>query len=87
MQEIERNKNLGLSLVGFIDDDIRKQDRRFLGYPVLGGKDRLNEIVERYHSSEVIISFRNMDRTALNLLKKECSPLGVNLSHLRVIID
>ena len=87
MQEIERNKNLGLSLVGFIDDDIRKQDRRFLGYPVLGGKDNLNEIVERYHISEVIISFRNMDRTALNLLKKEFSPLGVNLSHLRVIID
>ena len=87
MQEIERNENLGLSLVGFIDDDIRKQDRRFLGYPVLGGKDRLNEIVDKHHISDVIISFRNIDRTALNLLKKECIPLGVNLSHLRVIID
>jgi len=87
MQEIERNQNLGLALVGFIDDDIRKQNMRLLGYPVIGGKDRLSKIMERYQISEVIISFRNMDRVALNSLKKECSALGVNLSHLKVLID
>jgi UDP-GlcNAc:undecaprenyl-phosphate GlcNAc-1-phosphate transferase len=87
MQEIERNENLSLALVGFIDDDIRKQSKRFLGYPVFGGKDRLNEIVDRYQISEVIISFQNMDRAAMSSLKKECSALGVNLSHLSVIID
>jgi UDP-GlcNAc:undecaprenyl-phosphate GlcNAc-1-phosphate transferase len=87
IQEIERNKNLGLALVGFIDDDIRKQNMRFLGYPVIGGKDRLSEIMERHRISEVIISFRNVDRVALNSLKKECSAMGVNLSHLNVLID
>jgi FlaA1/EpsC-like NDP-sugar epimerase len=87
MQEIERNENLSLALVGFIDDDIRKQSKRFLGYPVFGGKDHLNEIVDRYQISEVIISFQNMDRAAMSSLKKECSALGVNLSHLSVIID
>jgi len=87
MQEIERNENLSLALVGFIDDDIRKQSKRFLGYPVFGGKDRLNEIVDRYQISEVIISFQNMDKAAMSSLKKECSALGLNLSHLRVIID
>lgn len=73
--------------MGFIDDDIRKQDRRFLGYPVLGGKDRLNEIVGKHHISDVIISFRNMDKGARDFLKRHCSAMGVNLSHLRVIID
>ena len=87
MQEIERNENLGLAPMGFIDDDIRKQSRQFLGYPVFGGKDRLNEIVKKYHISEVIISFRNMDEGAMDSLKKGCKALGVNLSHLRVIID
>ena len=87
MQEIEGNRNLGLALVGFIDDDIRKQDRRFLGYPVFGGKDCLNEIVDKYQISDVIISFRNMDRAALNSLKKACTSLGVNLSRLNILID
>lgn len=88
MQEIERNANLGLALVGFIDDDIRKKDMRFLGYPVFGGKDRLKEIVDEYGVSEVIISFRNMDETALNSLKKECDALAsVNLRHLKVLIE
>jgi len=87
MQEIERNKNLGLALVGFIDDDIRKQDRRFLGYPVFGGKGCLNEIIDKYQISEVIISFRNMDRLTLNSLKKGCNALGVNLSRLDIVIE
>ncbi len=87
MQEIEGNRDLGLALVGFIDDDIGKQNRRFMGYPVFGGKDCLKEVVDRQGISEVVISFRNMDKDALNSLKKECSTLDVNLSHLRVLIE
>lgn len=87
MQEIERDRNLGLELVGFIDDDIGKQNRRFLGYPVFKGTDCLDEIVDRYRISEVIISFRNMDRVARDSLKRECTTLGVNLSRLKVSID
>jgi len=87
MQEIERNKNLKLALVGFIDDDIRKQKRKFVGYQVFGGKDRLSEIVNKNHISDVIISFRNMDKVSRDSLKEECSSLGVNLSRLNIIIE
>jgi UDP-GlcNAc:undecaprenyl-phosphate GlcNAc-1-phosphate transferase len=87
MQEIEQNQNLELALVGFVDDDIRKQNRKFQGYPVFGGKDRLSEIVNKNHISEVIISFRNIDRAVRDSLKRECSSLGVNLSHLNIVIE
>ena len=87
MQEIERNKNLGLALVGFIDDDIGKQNRRFLGYPVVGGKDCLKEVINKHHILEVIISFRKIDKKALNLLKKQYSLMGVNLSCLNIGIE
>jgi len=87
MQEIERNQHLGLALVGFIDDDIRKQNRKFGGYPIFGGKDRLREIVHRNHISEVIISFQNVDRVAKDALRRACSSLGVNLSQVKVSID
>jgi len=87
MQEIERNQHLGLALVGFIDDDIRKQNRKFAGYPIFGGKDCLSEIVHKNAISEVIVSFQNIDRGAKDALKRECSSLGVNLSRVRVSID
>jgi UDP-GlcNAc:undecaprenyl-phosphate GlcNAc-1-phosphate transferase len=87
MQEIERNQHLGLALVGFIDDDIRKQNRKFGGYPIFGGKDRLDEIVHRNHISEVIVSFQNLERVAKDALRRECSSLGVNLSQVKVSID
>ena len=87
MQEIEGNRNLGLTLVGFIDDDLGKQKRRFLGYPVFGGKGSLDEIVKKYKVSEVIVSFRNMDKEAMNSLKRDCSALGVNPSRLNITIE
>lgn len=87
MQEIEKNENLGLALIGFIDDNIQKQNRRLKGYPVFGGKDRLNEIVKKYHISEVIISFRNMDKGARDSLRRDCNALDVNVSCLKILIS
>ena len=87
MQEIEQNEKLGLALVGFIDDNIEKQNRRLKGYPVFGGKDRLNEIVKKYRIPEVIISFRNMDKGVRDSLRTDCNALGVNVSRLKILID
>ncbi|MFW6147006.1 MAG: glycosyl transferase [Thermodesulfobacteriota bacterium] len=87
MQEIEGNGNLGLAPVGFLDDDAGKQKKRFLGYPVLGGRDSLRELVHKYRIAEVIVSFRNIDREAMNSLRRECIALGVNLSRLHISIE
>jgi len=87
MQEIEGNRNLGLALVGFIDDDMGKQKRRFLGYPVFGGKDSLREVIKKHRVAELIVSFRSIDREAMNSLKKDCMALGVNLSQLHIGIE
>jgi len=87
VREIERNQDMELVVIGFIDDDIRKQNKTFMGYPVLGGKDRLSEIIDRRRISEVVISFRSMDKTALDSLKKDCNELDVNIGRLKVFID
>jgi len=87
MQEIEGNRNLGLALVGFIDDDIGKQKRRFLGYPVFGGRGSLQEVIRKHGVTELIVSFRSIDREAMNFLKKDCMALGVNLSQLHIVIE
>lgn len=87
MQEIEGNSNLGLAPVGFLDDDAGKQKRRFLGYPVFGGRESLGEVVDKQRITEVIVSFRNIDREAMNSLKRDCTALGVNLSRLHISIE
>jgi len=87
MQEIEGNRNLGLALVGFIDDDRGKQNKRFLGYPVFGGKESFHEVIRKHRITELIVSFRSIDREAMNFLKKDCMALGVNLSKLHIGIE
>jgi exopolysaccharide biosynthesis polyprenyl glycosylphosphotransferase len=44
------------SIVGFIDDDPKKQAIDVLGYPVLGGSERLLEIIEDKGVSNLIIA-------------------------------
>jgi FlaA1/EpsC-like NDP-sugar epimerase len=46
-REIRGNPALGYRVVGFVDDDPRKQGARLLGLPVLGPGDRLRAIAAR----------------------------------------
>jgi len=58
IKEIETNKDLGLAVVGFIDDNPRIHRRRIKGYPVLGGRGDLKEIVKKHEIRKIIVSFR-----------------------------
>jgi len=55
-RECRRNPKLGYHPVGFLDDDPRKQSRAVLGLPVLGGVDKLAEILEREKVEGILIS-------------------------------
>lgn len=64
LREIECNKALGLKAVGFIDDNDSLKGRRIRGYSVLGTREDLLRIVDRYGIEELIVSFReNGDQT------------------------
>ena len=55
-RECRRNPKLGYRPVGFLDDDPRKQGRAVLGLPVLGGVDKLAEVLEREKVEGILIS-------------------------------
>lgn len=59
VQEIKSNGCLGLSIVGFIDDNPQKIGKRIFGHPVLGNMNHILEIARKYHVKEIIISFRD----------------------------
>ncbi len=76
LREIEWNKALGLKAVGFIDDNSTLHGRRIRGYPVLGGKEDLLRIVDKYGIEEVIVSFRENGERTKEEIQKELERVG-----------
>jgi UDP-GlcNAc:undecaprenyl-phosphate GlcNAc-1-phosphate transferase len=89
MREIETNRNLGLALVGFIDDNRRKQRGRIMGYPVFGGQDGLDRIIKKHHIQEIIISFKQDGENKRKEVKDLCRSLGaeVEVKQMKLVIS
>ena len=52
----ELSKNPGFDIIGFIDDDPRKASIRLHGRKVMGGREDIRNIVDRYGIQEIIIA-------------------------------
>ena len=87
LREIEQNQGLGLTVIGFMDDDVRKHNSHLFGYPILGGVEELSRFYEKHQISELIISFKNLDKAAEDELKKKCKLLNISLNHLKISIQ
>jgi FlaA1/EpsC-like NDP-sugar epimerase len=56
LREAHRNPQLGLEIVGFLDDDPVKHGKRIYGSPVLGALNQLARVVEANDVNEVVIA-------------------------------
>ncbi|MFO8085873.1 MAG: glycosyl transferase [Desulfobacterales bacterium] len=61
LREILNNKRLGISPVGFIDDDVLKAGKKLLGYPVLGTFNDLENICRVHDVAGLLKSFNHKD--------------------------
>ena len=61
LRECKRNKKLGYSPVGFIDDNKAKHGRSLNGLLILGGKTELIQIITKTNTKGLIISTREVD--------------------------
>jgi exopolysaccharide biosynthesis polyprenyl glycosylphosphotransferase len=43
-------------LIGFVDDDLKKQGKSHHGFAVLGTSEKLLEIIEDYHISDIVVA-------------------------------
>jgi FlaA1/EpsC-like NDP-sugar epimerase len=86
LREILNNQNLGLTPVGFIDDDVRKRRRRIQGYKVLGGRDDLAKMVRKYNVSEVIVATDKIRAENLEATCIVCEDMGVAVRNLELSI-
>ena len=89
MREIETNHDLGMVLVGFIDDNTRIHGRKIQGYQVFGGLERLEKIIKEHHIEEIIVSFKKNGKEKKREVNNLCRNIDVNVevTQMRLVIS
>ncbi len=77
VREMERNPHLGMTPVGFLDDDRAKLGKRIFDLPVLGATRSLAGVVQEQKVDEVIIAMPTASGSLLRSIAEECRQLGV----------
>jgi len=89
LKEIQSNPDLGLQLVGFVDDNPRLRGRKIKGYPVLGDAEKLGEIIRAHDIRTIIVSFKRAGAEKASDIKSLCDRLAmkVDVRQMQVLIS
>ncbi len=83
LREIESNPELGMRVVGFLDDDPRKCLRRVNGYPVFAPA-RLEEMIHRREFDEIVVSTHKLDPKRLRSVAERCAAAGLSVRRFSI---
>jgi FlaA1/EpsC-like NDP-sugar epimerase len=88
LREILRNRELGLSPVGFVDDDVRKRGLRIDGVPVRGNTEGdLPRILDEADPGEVIIAIPSAPGVTRARVVRECRKRSVPVRTLPTVFE
>ena len=89
MKEIETNRDLGMTIVGFIDDNSMIHGRKIQGYQVLGGQEGLENIIKKHNIQEIIVSFKQNGKEKKREVNNLCRNIeaDVNVTQMRLVIN
>jgi UDP-GlcNAc:undecaprenyl-phosphate GlcNAc-1-phosphate transferase len=87
IRELQNHEHQRYRVLGFIDDDPRKQRLRVLGHPVLGGFDTLEVLAREQAVDAVVVSVRYMDAERLRRMEELCVANGIMLSRLHFRLE
>jgi FlaA1/EpsC-like NDP-sugar epimerase len=77
-RELRANGKLGLTPVGFVDDDVTKHGLEMQGLPVLGPVARLIDYRERFRADEVIIAMPSAPGSVIRETMRRARQAGLN---------
>jgi UDP-GlcNAc:undecaprenyl-phosphate GlcNAc-1-phosphate transferase len=85
VRECRNNSNVGYRPIGFLDDDPRKEGRTVLGLRVLGGADKLPDIIQRQKVEGCIISSPSILANGhAEQIRSVCQERGLWVKQLRL---
>ena len=87
VREIRQNPRLHLNVVGYVDDDVKKQGIFFQGVKVLGQQDKLARICRKKLVEEVIIAIPSATGSQIRGILEKCQEAGVKSKTLPGVGD
>lgn len=87
IREIKRNKSLNYRPVGFIDDDAGKMGSKIQGYPVLGQRNKMRDLISRFRVNELIVAVPSLSPRDLTEIAKACGDCGVTFKKVKRLFD
>jgi FlaA1/EpsC-like NDP-sugar epimerase len=77
LREMQKNPQLNIKPVAFVDDDHDKKGMEIHGVRVMGGLEDVDEVVERVFADEVVIAIPTAPGPVVRLLTEECRAKGI----------
>ena len=75
VKESRINPNFPYRIVGFLDDNVNKIGGKVYGLKVLGGLDKVREVVEKKDISKIIISMPSVSQNKVSNILKEINKI------------
>ncbi len=72
VKEMQKNRQINLEPIGFLDDDPAKQKHSLLGVPVIGALSDLSKALDEHHVDEVIIAIPSAPGRLVRLVADIC---------------
>jgi FlaA1/EpsC-like NDP-sugar epimerase len=77
VREMQKNPQLNLKPIGFLDDDPAKKDSKIHGVPVLAPLDQIDDILDKRHVDEVIIAIPSASGKVLRKVTEICQQRSI----------
>ncbi|WP_010678086.1 polysaccharide biosynthesis protein [Bacillus timonensis] len=87
VRQIKNNNESELIPIGFIDDNVKKQNLDILGIPVLGGIESIEEVVREKNVANIIIAIPSLSKRELNKIFQECAKTKAKTQILPMLED
>lgn len=87
LRELKSNDALSHCVIGFLDDDPRKQGLEINGVPVLGSIDQAPVLINDLKVNEVLIAMPSAGRKVVQQIVDLCADTKINLRILPAISD
>ncbi len=87
VRELRDNPQVGLEVVGFVDDDPEKRNVRIHGVPVLGSHQDIPRLVRAHNIRQVIIAMPSAPGKAIRKVVEICERAGVRTKSMPGIYE
>jgi UDP-GlcNAc:undecaprenyl-phosphate GlcNAc-1-phosphate transferase len=87
LRELQNNRELKLTPVGFLDDDPAKNGKVIHGLKVFGGNGDLGAVCAQHEIDEVVISSSRMSEERVEEILRSCKDRRVAVKRMRITIE